>query len=123
MNHPVSMTGYQSKNFNLPKGRGIKPSSAAGGLKHFWTVKSDENILNASNYGRNSWLKIWNGKPKTGFELIPQDRINIISRQPQVGRFNIIDFITKSYFMRRPVFKPDYKPFDMPENLFSDPQH
>ena len=26
-------TGYQSENYDRPKGRGIKPSSAAGGLK------------------------------------------------------------------------------------------
>ena len=25
-------TGYQSENYNRPKGRGIKPSSAVGGL-------------------------------------------------------------------------------------------
>ena len=26
-------TGYPAENYNRPKGRGIKPSSAAGGLK------------------------------------------------------------------------------------------
>jgi hypothetical protein len=29
---PPQATGYQTENFKRPKGRGIKPSSAAGGL-------------------------------------------------------------------------------------------
>ena len=36
MNHPAASDGYQSENFKRPKGRGIEPSPAAGGLKLFF---------------------------------------------------------------------------------------
>jgi hypothetical protein len=32
MNYPAASNGVSSGKFNRPKGRGIKPSSAAGGL-------------------------------------------------------------------------------------------
>jgi hypothetical protein len=37
---PGQATGYQAENYHRPKGRGIKPSPAAGGLKN----ASDQRI-------------------------------------------------------------------------------
>jgi hypothetical protein len=34
MNHPAAGNGVSSGNYDRPKGRGIKPLSAEGGLKH-----------------------------------------------------------------------------------------
>ena len=43
-------TGYQSENYDRPKGRGIKPSSAAGGLNR--CKPRDQE------YRRISWINI-----------------------------------------------------------------
>jgi hypothetical protein len=56
MNYPAASNGVSSGKFNRPKGRGIKPSSAAGGLnsKKLMLLLREKLVMHSSFNNRNS---------------------------------------------------------------------